>query len=460
MTTQPTMPSGGSLSVEFDQLSSGIDRILDRWTCGNRPTKLTLLNDLAAAIQPSADWGALKAAAAKPSLAPNGESHASLIPHVPKPAVGLPARLSAVKNGENDLRLADLADDVQPLFSLKHGEDPIIGLELSVTDGNGFCDASIYYRLILLRDGEPYVKSVHAYDLASDAARLIFCAIQNLQSTDLYPVFAQLDCGRLLILLGPSHCVVSLPEKFGRGAPANMPSQGVRVLFDEGDAPSAADINLSLRLASAALPHLGLKQFPKDTPIQFKLSEPLTHVWTPVEFEFSPYLDERPMFRQPGTKDWTHDAEFLLDARIGKYVAFGEPLDLALALIDIDDPEVYLKVSLTPGPKNPRGSKGLKPGGRGGFHRAWEVLRLRQGKPAETLFLDAVTRLRLETGLNGWAVHEGYHVTDNWSLVKAEALVARDIRRASHHMKQVEAVMDGADPTDETMMKSLEIRSF
>ena len=457
MKKHPTMPSGGAIRVEFDQLSKGIDRILDRWTNDNRPTKLSLLNDLSAAIRSGADWGALKAAASTQSLTVNGKTHVGLIPPVAKPAVDLPARLCAINIGENDLRLAELTADVKPLFSLTHGNDPIIGLELSLTDGNGFCDVSIYNRLILFRDGAAYAKSVHAYDLAPDAARLIYCAIQNLQSTELYPVFAQSDCGRLRILLGPTQCVLSLPEVYSRGAPASIPSQGLRVLFDEGDAPSAVDIDISLRLASVALPHLDLEQFPMDKPVQFRLSEPLTQIWEPIDFEYSSHLDERAMFRELGTEDWMHYDDFLLDERIDLNGTLGEPLDLALALVDIDDPDVYLKVSLTSGPKNGRSRK---PGWRGGFHADWEVLRLRAGRPAEILSLDDETRKRLEAGLNGWAVHEGYSMTNDLSLVKAEALIARDLRRASHHMNQVEAIMDGADPTNEALMKSLESTSF
>lgn len=456
MTTYSDTPHGDTLSVELDQLSKGIDRILERWAGENRPTKLSLLNDLAAAIRPGANWGALKASAASLSQAPAEVSNARLIPSITNSALDLPARLFPVRTGDDDLKISKLIEDVQPLFNLTHGNDPIIGLELSVSDGNGCCDASIYNRLILLRDGAAYASTVHAFDLSPEAARLIYCAIQNLQSTELYPVFAQSDCGSLRVLVGPSRCAVSLPEIYGRGAPASIPSQGLRVLFDEGDVPSAGDIDISLRLASAALPHLGLKQFPTEGPVQFKLSEPLTKVWSPVEFEFPNSLDDRPMFRQPETQDWMHMAEFLYDVRVHPNGTLGEPLDLALALINVDDPDVYLKVSLTSGPKNPRGSSGLKPGWRGGLHLGWEVLRLRPGQPAEILSLDAAARQRFETGFNGWAMHEGYSLTDDPSLVKAEALIARDSRRASHHMRQVAAIMDGADPHDETLMKSLE----
>ncbi|WP_299916014.1 hypothetical protein [uncultured Roseobacter sp.] len=456
MTTHSDMPHGETLAVKFDQLSKGIDRVLDRWTGDNRPTKLTLLNDLAASIRPGANWSALKADATKVAGTPLATSHASLIPMVKTPEADFPARLCPVRSGEHDLPLAELIEEVQPLFSLHHDGDPIIGLELSVTDGNGYCDASIYNRLIVLRDGVARVDGVHAYDLSPDAARLIYCAIQNLQSTELYPVFAQSACGSLRVLIGPTSCAVSLPEIYARGAPASLPSQGLRVLFDEGDVPSAGNVDIALRLASAALPHLGLGQFPADAPVQFKLSEPLTGVWASVPFDFSDALDDRPMFREPGTQDWTHNADLLYDAGIQPHGTLGESLDLALALIDVDDPYIYLKVSLISGPKNPRGSSGLKPGWRGGFHRAWEVLRLRHGHPAECLSLDAATRQRFETGFNGWALREGYSLTDDPSLVKAEALIARDSRRASHHLKQVAAIMEGADPTDDALMKSLE----
>lgn len=455
MTTLNNTSSLSTAGIEFDKLSRGVDRILDRWTNGNKPTKLTLLNDLAAAIQPGADWGALKAAA-KRSPVTNLKSHAHLIPNLPKMAAILPARLSAVSYGENDLRISELTNDVQPLFSLNHDGDPIVGLLLNMTDGNGSCDVSKYSRLILVRDRKTYTKSLHALDLAPDTARLIYGSIHNLQLTELYHVFAQSDCGRLHILLGPSQCIASVPEAYGRVAPPSIPSQGLRILFDDGDVPSAEAVDNLLRLASAVLPHLGLKQFPTEA-VQFKLSEPLIQVWKPLDFEFSQHLDERPMYRQPGSQDWVHDDDFLYDHRIQPSTTLGEPLDLALALINIDDPDVYLKVSLIPGLKRAKRSTGLKPGWRGGFYREWDILRLRSGNRAEILALDEATRRRLETGLNGWAMHEGYNLTDDLSQVKAEALVSRHSRRASHHMKQVEAIMDGADPTDKTLMKSLEL---
>ncbi len=64
----------------------------------------------------------------------------------------------------------------------------------------------------------------------------------------------------------------------------------------------------------------------------------------------------------------------------------------------------------------------MKRGWRGELHSKWEVLRLRSGNRAEILSLNEATRKRLETGLNGWAMHEGYNVTDDLSLVKADAI--------------------------------------
>ena len=52
MNINTNVPSDEILPVELDRLSKGVDRILERWIGENRPTKLTLLNDLAAAISP------------------------------------------------------------------------------------------------------------------------------------------------------------------------------------------------------------------------------------------------------------------------------------------------------------------------------------------------------------------------------------------------------------------------
>jgi hypothetical protein len=446
-----------SIAVKFDRLSKGIDRILERWPDGSRPTKLTLLNDLAAAIQPGSDWGALKASTDAGSRT-SRSTHVDLIPKVSRTAVRLPARLTPVNIDEDEPNLSDLAQNLQPLFTMKHGGDLIIGLELSLTDGNGFCEASIYTNLILVRDGQVRVIPAYARDLAADAAQLIFAAIHDLQAIELYSVFAQADCGRLHILVGPCDSVGSLPEIFGRGAPADLPAHSLRILFDQGKTPSAADLDILLRLASSALPHLSLKQFPSDKAVQFRLTQPLNDAWKPADFIFPPDLDDRTMFLVPGSTDWVHDDDYLYKNRVPIHSKLNEALDLALTLIDIDDPDVYLKVSLTPQPKNLRTPNGLKPGWRGGFHSGWEILRMRQSGGAEILSLDQATRKRLAAGLHGWAIREGFSLVQSRARVKAEALIQRSRRRAAHHLKQVEAIMNGADPMDETLMQSLEQR--
>ncbi len=446
MTKSTNARSNDAAFIEFCKLSKGVDTILDRWPNSDRPTKLTLLNDLAAAIKPGANWGALKATANQvPAI--KRESYSGLIPPMPQSSNVLPARLCELTSNERSVTAFELAEDLQPLFALEHRGNPIVGLALSVSDGNGFCEASIYGQLIVNRAGAIHSEQVHAHDLSPEVARLVYCAIQNLEAMELYPIFAQLDCGRMHTLLGEFPFIAALPETYGRSASPELPSQGLRLLFDETYVPSSSEIDFALRLASATLPYLDLKQFPSE-PASFALSEPLHHVWKPVDFDLPPHLDERPMFRKPDTNEWFHDDDYLYDTGIQTSLTLGEPLDLALALINIDDPNVYLKASLIPGPKNPRGSYGLKQGRRGGLHRQWQVLRLRAGKTAEVLSLDESTRKRLELGLNGWAIHEGYSVSDNVSQVKAEALIARSTRRASHHMGQVRAIMDGVEPAD------------
>lgn len=443
-----------SILVELDRLSKGIDRILARWPDGSRPTKLTLLNDLAAAIQSGSDWGALKSSTGvrPPTMR---RTHADLIPKVSQAAVRLPARLSPVDSDEDDPKLRDLAQNVQPLFTMTHYGDAIIGLALSLNDGNGFCEASIYTKLVLLRDGQVHVVPADVRDLAADAAHLIFAAIQDLQAIELYSVFTQAACGRLHILIGPCKSVGSLPEFYGRGAPADLPTQSLRILIDEGETPSAADLDVLLRLASATLPHLSLKQFPADKTVQFRLTQPLAGVWKPADFKLPAGLDDRTMFLIPGSADWVHNDRYLYKNRVPIHSKLNEALDLALTLIDVDEPDVYLKVALAPEPKNPRTPNGLKPGWRGGLHPEWEIFRKRPGQVAEVLSLDQAMRKRLVAGLNGWAVREGFSLVQDRSQVKAEALIQRSRRRAAHHLKQVEAIMDGADPADEALMQSL-----
>lgn len=207
--------AGDTVEVAFDQLSKGIDRILNRWDGPDRPTKLALLNDLASAIRPGANWGALKAKAATPT-AQQVAFDATSIPRPDNAANVVPARLSEVRWTENHVELSQLIEEARPLFGLKHGEDRIVGLELSVSDGNGFTDASIYSKLVLERHGQVRVLSPYADALAPPVAQLIYNAIQNLNAVELYPTYAQSDCGVLRILLGPFNCAIAIPEFYGR----------------------------------------------------------------------------------------------------------------------------------------------------------------------------------------------------------------------------------------------------
>ena len=72
MNMNTDVPSAETFPVELDRLSKGVDRILERWRGKDRPTKLTLLNDLAAAISPGSNWGALKARQSERTRRPVG----------------------------------------------------------------------------------------------------------------------------------------------------------------------------------------------------------------------------------------------------------------------------------------------------------------------------------------------------------------------------------------------------
>ncbi|WP_113913486.1 hypothetical protein [Roseovarius dicentrarchi] len=351
MNMNTDVPSAEMFPVELDRLSKGVDHILERWTGEDRPTKLTLLNDLAAAISPGSNWGALKAKQTKRVRLPVGQN-TSFVPAVNRSAKEFPARLAEVTNSSNGIDLAYLVEEIRPLFSMRYAGDPIIGLELSVVEGNGYSEASIYAKLILNRDGAIGIAEANASDLEPIVAQLIYNAIQNLNSIELYPILAQSACQVLRIVVGPFDCVLSIPEFYGHTPDESYASQGLRVLLDEGDTPSVMDLDLALRLVSAAAPHLGQKQFAEHGSVRFRLSQPLLQVWNPVEFSAPDLLDDRPMFWIPDGEYWTHEGDhYLLDHNIWTHSTLGEALDLALALINIDDPDIYLKVSLTPMPK-------------------------------------------------------------------------------------------------------------
>lgn len=439
--------------IKLEGLSKGVDRILERWTTENRPTKLTLLNDLAAAISPGSNWGALKAKQTKRAHLPTGQN-TGFIPAINRSAKEFPARLAEVKNAGNGIDLAYLIEEIRPLFAMRHAGDPIIGLELSVVEGNGYSETSIYAKLILNHGDAIGIAEACASDLEPIAAQLVFNAIQNLNSIELYPTLAQSACKALRIVVGPFDCVLSIPEFYGRMPDENHASQGMRVLLDEGDTPSVTDLDLALRLASAVAPHLGQKQFAELGSVRFRLSQPLMQVWEPIGFTAPDLLDDRPMFWIPDGEYWAHEGDnYLLDHNIWTHSTLGEPLDLALALINIDDPDVYLKVLLTPMPKRSQRSGQRQENWRGGFHRDFQVLRIRDGEPTQELRLDAETKMRFEAGFLGWAMHEGHEIVEDRALTRTEALISRDLRRASQHLLQVEAIMNGVDPRDKELLR-------
>lgn len=444
----------GALPVNLDNLSKGVDRILDRWEGGGRPTKLTLLNDLAASISPGSNWGALKAKLSKPqSLYP--QMNTKFVPAIDYDADELPARLTEVKRDENKMTFADLTTEIRPLFGMHHAGDPIIGLELSVAEGNGYSEASIYAKLIVSKDGRLDARGVYASDLEPKIAQLIYNAVQNLDSIELYPTMAQCDCRSLRILLGPFDCVISIPEYYGRVPDENFASQGLRVLLDEGGTPSITDLDMALRLASATVALLDPDQYSTLTAVRFKLSQPLMQVWKPVDFTAPDHLDERPMFWIPNGKYWAHQDDYISDHNIWTHRTLGEPLDLALALVDVDDPDVYLKVALSPMPKSLRRSGKLKENWRGGFDSAFQVFRIKPSEPTLELDLTGAIKERFETGFIGWATHEGHEIVADKSRFKTEALIRRDTRRASHHLSQVEAIMNGVDPKEKELLKDI-----
>ena len=455
MNLNTDVQSAEDFPVKLESLSKGVDRILERWTGENRPTKLTLLNDLAAAISPGSNWGALKAKQTKKVRLPTGQN-TSFIPAINRSAKEFPARLAEVKNTGNGIDFAYLVEEIRPLFAMRHAGDPIIGLELSVVEGNGYSEASIYAKLILNREGAICIAEAYASDLEPVVAQLVYNAIQNLNSIELYPTLAQNACSVLRIVVGPFDCVLSIPEFYGRMPDENHASQGVRVFLDEGDTPSVTDLDLALRLASAVAPHLGQKQFAEHGSVRFRLSQPLMQVWKPIGFAMPDLLDDRPMFWISDGECWAHEGDdYLLDHNIWTHRTLGEPLDLALALINIDDPDVYVKVALTPMPKRSQRSGQRQDNWRGGFHRDFQVLRIRDGEPTQELRLDAETSKRFNAGFLGWAMHEGHEIVEDRALTRTEALIPRDQRRASQHLRQVEAIMNGVDPRDTELLRSL-----
>lgn len=465
MSNDPNGTSTHPVTTSLERLSIGIDRILDRWTTPNRPRKLSLLNDLASAIHKGSDWGALKHASRQPvakgepaTFPRRSTEHIAHIPMASRSANVLPARLFAIPHLDDRIAICELADDARSLFSMSHDGDPILGLDLQVWEGNGEVDVSIFARLILLRAGSVVVEDVDAWEMNPEIARLVYCAVQNLQRAPIYNALAQLDCFSMHIILGPFDVALAIPDGSGRAASRELPTQGVRILIDEGSAPEAVDLDVSLRLLGAALPALGFEGFPRESPVRFQISQQREKIWSSIGFEIPNELDHyRSLFRRKQSDDWVHSDLFVLRSGHQYCETISEALDLSLALVDVDAPDLFLHVRLAPVPSS-RGSSKRKPGWRGGIVEDWRVVRLEAGLEPQVLSLDHETNARLARGINGWAMHEGYSIGKEATPQCIEALVPRSRRRASRHMEQVRAIINGADPLDTELIGSFKIK--
>ena len=168
MTTNRDIAQNHPITTSLENLSHGVDRILKRWSAPKKPDKLALLNDLAEAIRSGANWGTLKHSTSQTMQQIAHRDNALLIPQPSPGAKTLPARLFEIESKQHDTPISELTQDARPLFGLCHNGDPIIGLELSVFEGNGYCDVSIFTRFILLRDDKVVVASVNAWEMAPE----------------------------------------------------------------------------------------------------------------------------------------------------------------------------------------------------------------------------------------------------------------------------------------------------
>jgi len=431
-----------SVTITLEALSKGIDTIMKRWKEPNRPSKLLLLNDLAHAIRPGANWGALKShqLEVKPVAR---QDNTALIPRPEPDSRTLPARMFPVDTMDHGSTIFELSEDVKPLFGMTQRGHPIVGLVLSAWDGNGSCDISIFTRFVLVVDGEIVVETAHALEMSTSVGHLVLQAVQNLQWTNLYPTYAQSDCSHLCVLVGPFYGAAALPGSGYRRAGVDVESQGLRLLFDQNKVPSLEDIDTCLRLVSSSLPGLELEAFPSSHPIQFRISQPRLNVWAATKFPIPEALDGRDLFRPNSRSDWCHGGDFMRRRRVSEYGKLGRALDLALAVIDVDDPEVYLHVHLTSEPKRAKNAQ-ARPGWRGGLVEGWRVLKMKPGSEPMILSLDEESKKQFAAGLHGWAKNEGYSVETEIPKQSVEALISRDARRASHHLDEMRALMDSS----------------
>jgi hypothetical protein len=400
------------VTTSLVRLSSAISRILSRFSSESTPTKLTLLNDLAEAIRPGSNWEALEAAMRPEAQEERRQAAAAevAIPPAPRGARTLPARLWLIEDEAEQVRLRDLIEDSRPLFVLTHRGLPIVGLELQAYDGNGDLDVSFWPNLFVLKDGQVAYYTPHALGMEDEVARLAFGAVQNLTAAPFYSVFGQLDAASLRIILGPCAAAAAIPSSVGQAAPRDIATQSVRVIAAKDSPPDERELEILLALAGSAMPHLGVKGFGTlDGIVRLRISVPRHVTCSPVKMSLPDALGEYDSFWRNGGEGWSAADPRGLYSGIPGTIA--EALDLALAVLNIDDPDLFLHAWVYPPSKKELNSR-PEVGWRGGLFAGWRILRLRPGAPAESLSLPPEEWNRLELSLNGWTIREGLRVGD------------------------------------------------
>jgi hypothetical protein len=453
MTTMNGVGEDDLIVTTTRSLSQAIERILKRFPDGERPSKLLLLNDLAGAIRPGANWGALKAAALASgeggSVRRETPTKRALLlaPHAAKGARVLPARLHAMAHDPKAFSLAEDIEDVLPLFDLTHDGEPIIGLEVVVEEGNGYADATPWPNLFVLSGGRVERRRDPAIAMEDKVARLVFAAVQNVAALRLYPLLAQLAAHRLHVIFGPARAIGVFPVGWSGGPRRDLVAAQAARVVAPADAPLAAgDLDAIARLMGAALPTLGLEDYGAlDGPVRFVFSEPRDVSWKALSAKDLPANPASSEFLWRGPDGaWRRDDFHLAKGFVMEPYKLDEALDLTLAALDVDELEhIFLHAVIAP-PRGRSNKLKIEPGWRGSLLHGWRIVRLRPGsQPEEAALPDEISE-KIAAGLEGWAAREGYNVAAGPSRDAVEVLIPRPLRRASNHLDEVRALVDVA----------------
>lgn len=459
-------PSGATTTKDDDRaslaivttalrLSDAVERMMRRFPETARPSKQALLNDLAEALRPGANWGGLLAAAReararneRSAMPPDDPARAARLVEIEaalsrlkRSSTSIEVRLTEIACKTDEEPLALIADDLHAVFGAEvEWAGPIAAIVFRVDEGNGYHETSVQFDVLVLTEAGLIKADAAPADLPADVARAILNAIQCLDLAGLGPVIGQYGGAPINLMIGAPRLAIATVRPW-RGERINSAATRPRMLIDPADPPDTADYARALDLLSAAAVHLGMAA-EGDVPPRFSLSAPRSVDWTPVDLATPPDLGPHryPVRQKDGS--WSNDLEPLHKANVGEPYRVDRAIDLALAVVNVDDPAIcFLGAFTAPRGKRTAPRDTTRPGWRGVIARDWRLVKFDPARGALALRLDPGTETQLRRGVNAWLTREGYRVIEARAKSAIEMLVLRDQRRSRDKVAEMAALI-------------------